>query len=228
MAESFLYKVSLALIPRLYLQLSRILFISCRLKVGGKEHLDAVVGQGGGIATFWHYSILYMFYHLRSFPAAVMVSASKDGEYIARLARLLGHTPVRGSSNQRGVAGLKHLLREVRAGKNAGIVADGSQGPARKAQAGSILLASMSGRPILPMAWAASRYKAFHSWDLTVVPLPFSTIHFQYGEPLSVPKGIRGDEVEKYRLELEHRLNLVYETAWQQVGRRPHDRPLND
>ncbi len=228
MADSFVYKASLAIIPRLYLGLSRILFISCRLKVGGKEHLDMVVRQGGGIATFWHYSILYIFYHLRSFPAAVMVSASKDGEYIARLARLLGHIPVRGSSNQRGVAGLKHLLREVRAGKNAGIVADGSQGPARKAQAGSILLASMSGRPILPMAWAASRYKAFRSWDLTVFPLPFCTIFFQYGEPLSVPKGIRGDEVEIYRLELEHRLNRVYETAWQRVGRRPHDRPLND
>lgn len=227
MASGVVYKTSLAIIPRLYLWLSRILFCSCRLQVGGKEHLDAVVGQGGGIAAFWHYSILYMFYHLRSFPAAVMVSASRDGEYIARLARLLGHTPVRGSSNQRGVAGLKHLLREVRAGKNAGIVVDGSQGPPRKAQAGSILLASMSGRPILPMAWAASRYKAFGSWDLTVVPLPFCTIHFQYGEPLSVPKGIRGEKVEKYRLELEHRLNLVYETAWDRVGQKPHDRSLN-
>ncbi len=223
MADSFAYTASLAIIPRLYLWLSRALFISCRLRVGGREHLDAVVRQGGGIATFWHYSILYMFYHLRSFPAAVMVSASRDGEYIARLAELLGHTPVRGSSNQRGVAGLKHLLREVRAGKNAGLVADGSQGPARKAQAGSILLASMSGRPILPMAWAASRYKAFASWDLTVVPLPFCTIFFQYGEPLSVPRGIRGAELEKYRLELEHRLNQIYETAWQLAGRTTHD-----
>jgi len=223
LADSFAYTTSLAIIPRLYLWLSRALFVSCRLQVGGREHLDSVVRRGGGIATFWHYSILYMFYHLRSFPAAVMVSASKDGEYIARLAELLGHTPVRGSSNQRGVAGLKHLLREVRAGKNAGLVADGSQGPARKAQAGSILLASMSGRPILPMAWAASRYKAFASWDLTVVPLPFCTIFFQYGEPLSVPKGIRGEELEKYRLELEHRLNQIYETVWQRAGRTTHD-----
>lgn len=224
MADSVFYKASLVLVPRLYLGLSRVLFVSCRLRVGGREHLDEVLRQGGGIATFWHYSILYMFYHLRSFPAAVMVSASRDGEYIARLAELLGHTPVRGSSNKRGVAGLKHLLREVRAGKNAGLVADGSQGPARKAQAGAILLASMSGRPILPMAWGASRYKAFGSWDLTVVPLPLSTIFFQYGEPLRVPKGISGEEVEEYRQELENRLNRVYETAWRQVGRTQHDR----
>jgi len=210
----------------LYLGLSRLLFLSCRCRIGGQEHLEAVLAQGGGIAAFWHYSILYMFYHLRTFPAAVMVSASKDGEYIARLASLLGHTPVRGSSNRRGVAGLKQLLREVRAGKNAGIVADGSQGPPRKAQAGAILLASMSGRPILPMAWAASRYKSFHSWDLTVVPLPFARIVFQYGEPLSVPRGVKGEELETYRQELENRLNRAYALAWSGVGRTPHDKDV--
>ena len=226
--SDFLYKASLVVVPRVYLGLSRLLFFTCRLQVGGEKHLQDVVRQGGGIATFWHYSILFMFHHLRFFPAAVMVSASKDGEYIARLAQLLGHTPVRGSSNRRGVAGLKHLLREVRSGKNAGIVADGSQGPARKAQAGSILLASMSGRPILPMVWAATRYKAFHSWDQTVIPLPFCRIYFQYGEPLHVPKGVKGDDVEKYRLELEKRLNHIYETAWERAGRTPHDGRVND
>lgn len=219
----FLYKASLIVVPRLYEGLSRIWFFTCNRQVQGREHLDEVFRQGGGIAAFWHYSILYNFYQLRSFPAAVMVSASKDGEYIARLAELLGHTPIRGSSNQRGVGGLKHLLREVRAGKNAGIVADGSQGPARKAQPGAVLLASMSGKPILPMAWGANRYKAFHSWDLTVVPLPFSRLFFHYGEPLHVPKGVKGDEVEKYRRILENRLNGVYEAAWRQAGYGAHD-----
>jgi lysophospholipid acyltransferase (LPLAT)-like uncharacterized protein len=199
------------------------LFLTCRLRVGGGQYLQDVVRQGGAIGTFWHYSILFMFYHLRAFPAAVMVSASKDGEYIARLAELLGHTPVRGSSNKRGVAALKHLLREVRSGKNAGIVADGSQGPARKAQAGAVLLASMVGRPILPMVWASTRYKAFHSWDQTVIPLPFCRIFFEYGEPLHVPKGVKGDDVEKYRLELENRLNHIYETAWGKAGQQAHD-----
>lgn len=217
------YRMSLATVPRLYLTLSTIMFATCRLQVEGEEHLQVIVRHGGGIAAFWHFSILYVFYQLRSFSAAVMVSASKDGEYIARLAQLLGHTPVRGSSNQQGVQALKHLLREVRAGNNAGIVADGSQGPARILQPGVILLASKSGLPILPMSWGASRYMAFNSWDRTVVPLPFSRINFQYGEPLFVPAGIKGAGVEEYRLELEKSLNNVYEIAWARVGRGPHD-----
>jgi lysophospholipid acyltransferase (LPLAT)-like uncharacterized protein len=219
----FWYKVSVIVVPRLYIGLSRIWFATCRVRVEGKEHLKSALENGTIIAAFWHYSMLYIFYNLRALSAAIMVSASRDGEYIAQVARLLGHTPVRGSSNQKGVSGLKKMLREVRSGNNAGIVADGSQGPARKAQAGAILVASRTGSPIVPMAWAASRYIAFHSWDKTAVPMPFCRMNFQYGEPLSVPKRIKGDEIEEYRQELENRLNRLYETAWQSVGRRPHD-----
>jgi lysophospholipid acyltransferase (LPLAT)-like uncharacterized protein len=167
--------------------------------------------------------MLYIFHNLRHLRAAVMVSASKDGEYIARVTRLYGHVPVRGSSNQKGVSGLKKMLREVRSGNNAGIVADGSQGPARQAQPGAIMVASRTGSLVVPMAWAASRYIAFNSWDATVVPLPFCRLHVCYEEPLSVPRGIGGEEIEQYRLELEKRLNQAYEQAWQGVNRNPHD-----
>ncbi len=219
MADSFFYKISLSVLPGLFSGLSRLWFGSCRVTVSGEEYLQEFVSCGGGIATFWHYSIFYLFYHLRSFPAAIMVSASKDGEYIARLLELQGHTPVRGSANRRGVSGLKRLLREVRSGKNAGIVADGSQGPPRRAQAGAVLLASRSGRPILPMVWSCSKTIVFNSWDKTVLPLPFSRIFFYYGEPMFVPDKIKGDEVEEYRLELEKRLNCLYDKSQKLGGR---------
>jgi len=219
----FWYKVSVQVVPRLYVGLSRLWFATCRVRIEGREHLETALANGTIIAAFWHYSMLYIFYNLRHLSAAIMVSASKDGEYIARVAGLLGHVPVRGSSNQKGVSGLKKMLREVRSGNNAGIVVDGSQGPARKAQAGAILVASRTGSAIVPMAWAAGRYIAFHSWDRTLVPLPFCRMNFQYGEPLYVPKGIKADEIETYRLKLEKRLNECYTRAWQQVGRSPHD-----
>jgi len=218
-----LYRFSVATVPPLYVGLSRLLFATCRIRMSGRHHLDQAVNQGTIIAAFWHYSMLYIFHNLRHLRAAVMVSASKDGEYIARVARLYGHVPVRGSSNQKGVSGLKKMLREVRSGNNAGIVADGSQGPARKAQPGAILVASRTGALIVPMAWGASRYIAFNSWDKTVVPLPFCRLHVCYEEPLSVPRGIGGEEIEQYRLELENRLNKAYEQAWQGVDRKPHD-----
>ena len=176
-----------------------------------------------GIAAFWHYSFLYLFVYLRRYPAAVMVSASKDGEYIARLAQLMGHVPVRGSSNRGGVKALREMIDHLLHGKNSAIVADGSQGPARRAQAGVILMASKSGKPIFPMAWAANRTLKFNSWDRTLVPLPFSNIVIRHGEPLLVPPAVTPAQIETCRLELEQRLNRAYEAAWNEIGLPFHD-----
>ncbi len=221
--KGFWYKFSITVLPRFYVILSRLWFASCRVRMTGREHLDKATDNGTAIAAFWHYSLFYIFYNLRSFSAAVMVSASRDGEYVARVAQLLGHMPVRGSANKQGVSGLKHMLREVRSGKHAGIVADGSQGPARIAQPGAILVASRTGSPIIPMAWAASHYIAFSSWDRLALPLPFSRIEFMYGEPFFIPAGIKAAEIESYRKDLETRLNEIYVTVWKRVGHGLHD-----
>jgi len=217
-----LYRCSLAVVPRLAAGLIRVWFATCRVKIQGEAGLQEFMGRDTGIGAFWHYSFLYFFYYFRKYPAAVMVSASKDGEYIAQLARLLGHVPVRGSSNRDGVKALREMIELLRHGRNSAIVADGSQGPARKVQAGCILMASKSGKPIFPLAWAANRCLVFDSWDRTVVPLPFATIVLHHGEPLSVPPSISSAQVEAYRLELEQRLNGLYDEVWREVGR-PHD-----
>ena len=124
---------------------------------------------------------------MRHYTATAMVSASRDGEYLARLAEKFGFATVRGSKNNKSVEGLKAMLRAVRKGSNAAIVADGSQGPPKIVQAGSILLAARTGVPIIPMVYAASSYFTINSWDRTIIPKPFSRIDFYYGEPLFVP-----------------------------------------
>lgn len=221
----FFYQASLRILPALATGLMWPWFASCRLRVRGGEEMRTLLARGeNGIAAFWHYSFLYLFFHLRAYSAAVMVSASRDGEYIARLAARFGHTPVRGSSNRRGFRALREMLVELQRGQNCAIVADGSQGPARRAQAGCILMASRSGRPIFPMAWAASRCIIFKSWDRTVLPLPFSTIVLHHGEPLYVPPDLSAEDTELWRHALEERLNQLYLAVWQELGRGPHDR----
>ena len=218
-----LYRASLAVAPRLYVTLSRLWFATCRLDVENPDVIRQVMADGGGIFVFWHYSFLYIFHHLHRYPGVVMVSASRDGEYIARVAALLGFRTVRGSSHRRGPRALRELVRHVRRGRNAGVVGDGSQGPPRRLQAGCLLLAAKSGRPILPVVWAASRYRAFRSWDRTVLPMPFSRIHLLYGTPMYVPDGLSSAELEQYRLELEEEMNELYRRAWRKVGHRCHD-----
>ena len=223
----FWYRLSLRILPGLAAGLMRLWFSSCRLRIHGSEQMYRYAADGGkGIAAFWHYSFLYNFYYLRGHPAAVMVSSSRDGEYIARLAEKFGHTPVRGSSNRRGFRALREMLVELKKGSNAGIVADGSQGPARKAQAGCILMASSSGKPIYPMVWAASRHLTFKSWDRTVVPLPFATIVLHHGAAMQVPQDLSPDGIEVWRLKLEQELNRLYDAAWGELGKGPHDHDL--
>jgi hypothetical protein len=153
-----------------------------------------------------------------------MVSASSDGEYVARLLTRLGHATVRGSKGK-GKQGYKALLEMAQwmdKGRMAVIVADGSQGPSRLAQPGAIILASRTGAPILPTAWAADRYYAFNSWDRSILPKPFARIYLSHAEPLWVAPKIRGQELEDKRLELEGSLNDLYAKVWGRFGRKEH------
>jgi lysophospholipid acyltransferase (LPLAT)-like uncharacterized protein len=216
-------RCALVLLPWLVSGLMRLWFASCRLTVRDDAAFREYAGHDTGIAAFWHYSFLFLFYYFRPYPSAVMVSASKDGEYIARLAQRMGHVAVRGSSNRGGFKALREMISQLRQGKNAAIVADGSQGPARQAQAGCILMASKSGKPIFPLAWAAKPALIFHSWDRTVVPLPFARVIVRHGEALSVPPDVNAEQVEVYRLQLEERLNALYDAAWGEFGQAGHE-----
>jgi lysophospholipid acyltransferase (LPLAT)-like uncharacterized protein len=203
--------------------LTKIWFGTCRLEIRGQETLDKVLAEGAAVVPFWHYSVFYMLHHLRQYPGVAMVSASKDGEYIARVAELLGFETVRGSGNRFGVRALKGMVDHVKQGKNAGIVADGSQGPPLKVQPGAIMLAAKSGSPIIPIVWAAKRYKVFNSWDHSVLPMPFSPMILQYGDLIYVEEHkLNAELLEKYRQRVETSMNAMYRDLWREFGRDGH------
>lgn len=223
MKKSFGYRLSLYLVPTLLAFIIRIWFFTCRVNVHGLENRKRVMDNGGcGIGSFWHYSFLYSFYHNRKEKVVAMVSASKDGEYISKLLENFAVKTVRGSRNKGGIGALKGMIRAMRNGYSAAIVADGSQGPARVLQAGCIVLSSRSGTPVVPMLWSCNRYIRIRSWDGTAIPYPFSCIEFFYGEPLQIPPKIASDEIEDYRVILEERLNDLYKEAWALQGKTEH------
>lgn len=225
MSSTLKEEILLRVVPKLLSWTMRFWFSTCRVTA----HNDGCL-EGAGtkektiIASFWHYSIIFTLYYLRKYPATVMVSASKDGEYIARLAGEFGYNSVRGSKNKKGVEALKGMLRAVLGGDNGAVVADGSQGPARVAQSGAILVAARTGRPIIPMAWSASSFYSINSWDKTLIPKPFSRMNVYFGEPIYVPKKINAEELEEYRITLEKELNLLYSTAWSHYSIDSHDK----
>lgn len=224
--KGFLYNVLLVVAPWLYAGLSRLLFATCRIRVHGGENLARCEAQAKPfVGVFWHYSVFTAVELIRGRGRGwgAMVSASQDGEFVARILARQGVVAVRGSRNRGALSALKGLIGLLRQGYNAAIVGDGSQGPPRVMQAGAILLASKSGAPILPMAVAADRYWAFRSWDRTLLPKPFARLDLWYGEPLMVPEKSGAEEIEQYRQEMQHRLNALYAQAWGKFDKDGHD-----
>ena len=87
MKEGFWYKISLRVVPFVFVWVTRIWFGTCRVKTHGQEYRSQVDKCGGPVvASFWHYTILFIFYYMRRETGVAMVSASRDGEYISRIA----------------------------------------------------------------------------------------------------------------------------------------------
>jgi lysophospholipid acyltransferase (LPLAT)-like uncharacterized protein len=194
-------------VPFLAANFIRVLRATLRLRHHGDERMREYERDGTHfILAFWHRHLLLMPYAYQGKRISVLVSQSKDGELIARTVARLGIDSSRGSSSRGGIAGMRSLLRKAEEGWDIAFTPDGPRGPLREVQPGVILAAAATGLPILPVAVAATRAKLLRSWDRFVVPLPFSTVHFVYGEPLAVAR--RGDTVEA-AAELKRRLDLT-------------------
>ena len=106
------------------------------------------------------------------------------------LVRRLGGAVIRGSSTHTGARALRdYYTALVKDQVSPVLTPDGPRGPRFKFKPGALLLAQMSGRPILPMAYAASRAWLV-KWDKFVIPKPFARIVVAIGEPVYVPRVI--------------------------------------
>jgi len=140
-----------------------------------------------------------------------LISASNDGEVIAKAAECLNIKSVRGSTNRRGVAASLELLEKLKEGNSAGIMVDGPRGPKGKVKDGIINIAKLSGVPIVPVAWM-SKDKTFltlGSWDLFRVPVgPCKTVAL-YGDPVHIPPELTKEETKVWCEKITAEMNRL-------------------
>ena len=168
------------------------------------------------IAAFWHGRMLYplrlmQVYRLRQ--ATVLISRSRDGEWISQIASRFRVLPTRGSSNRGGGQGLLEMMHRVQEGYIACVTPDGPRGPRYRAQPGVVSLAHKTGAVILPLTYSAKRRKVMRSWDGFVLPMPFSRVVVIYGEPLCVPADATTAERHAAQREVERRLQAITDMA---------------
>jgi hypothetical protein len=189
------------------------------VRVVGGEHLDAALARAASLVPcYWHQHQLYCGKYLveqraRGLTVGWLISPSVDGELGAMLVRRFGGAVIRGSSTHTGARALRDYYQAlVKDNISPVITPDGPRGPRFRFKPGALLLAQMSGRPVLPMSYAASRAWLI-KWDKFVIPVPFARIALAIGPPVYVPRVIGPAGLEGLQQQMEQELKRLYGVA---------------
>jgi hypothetical protein len=187
-------------------------------RVGVEEHDAVVAGGQRCIYTFWHGRMLPLVWYHRGCGVAVLVSRSRDGELIARMAEWLGYVTARGSSHRGGREGALEMLEWAERGRRLAVTPDGPRGPAEVVKPGLVWMAARTGYRVLPVASAATRAWVARSWDGFRIPLPFARVVIAYGTAIELPRDLDEASGEQWRRRLEEALRAATEDARRRAG----------
>ena len=187
--------------------------MTCRVKWHDKDVMESYAqGTDSWIIAMWHNCSTFAPWAMRDRGMTCMVSASRDGEYVARLGALFGNKTVRGSSSKGSSGATRAVLKLLRGGEAIALTPDGPRGPKYTVQSGVLWLAAASTSPIVPLHLEASRQWVLNSWDNHRFPKPFSTIHIGIGQPVLIDRAL-------FKENPEHAAELVRKSMMDNVNR---------
>jgi 3-deoxy-D-manno-octulosonic-acid transferase len=153
-----------------------------------------------------------------------MVARHGDAELIAGVLSRFGMRLIRGAGagyrrrKRGGAAALRVTLKALQQGTTVAMTADVAPGPARKAGNGIVMLAKLSGRPIVPCAMATNHYVTLNNWSAFTINLPFSKLGIVVGDPVRVPEDADSAALEAARIAVERGLNQATARAYELAG----------
>ena len=178
------------------------------------------------IFAMWHgqFGMLPKIKPDRPADVAAMVARHGDAELIGAVLKRFGMWLIRGAGAGRrrrdrgGAVAFRGALTALQHGTTVAMTADFAPGPARKAGDGIVMLAKLSGRPIVPCAMATSRFIALKSWSAFTINLPFSKLGIVVGDPVRVPEDADSATLEAARIAVERGLNQATARAYDLAG----------
>jgi lysophospholipid acyltransferase (LPLAT)-like uncharacterized protein len=178
-----------------------------RLKIeNDKDWMNYIRNGGVVLLCAWHqqfFSAVRPFKKYKTFNPSIMISQSRDGEIVAKMALRNGWNPVRGSSSNGGMGALKKMITNLKEKKLAVHIVDGPKGPSGIVKAGAIRLAHAANAVIVPFTVSAEKAWYFNSWDKFLLPKPFSNVLLRFGEMIKFDKVKDKESFEKQREQLE-------------------------
>ncbi|MDY6848619.1 MAG: lysophospholipid acyltransferase family protein [Geoalkalibacter sp.] len=212
MAQHFSERLISSLAPPLAASIIHLIGVFLRIDWVGKEIPQSCWDSGNRVIfSFWHEQLLLMQKSIRT-EAKVLISASKDGELIARTVSRFGLGTIRGSSTRGGMKAFRALLKEAQNPVDFAVTPDGPKGPRRQMKEGVAQLARLTGRPVIPIAFACSRGHRFRSWDRFLLPFPWGRAVFVFGEGVRAEKD---EALDDFQRRLQHAMDAANQSAEQ-------------
>jgi lysophospholipid acyltransferase (LPLAT)-like uncharacterized protein len=173
----------------------RLLAFTFRFNYLNKDLLDKTKSEHGNyIFSLWHQNLIGAIISQMGNPHAMIVSASLDGDIVAKPCEWLGHKTARGSSSKKGMKALKQMITYLRNGFPGAITVDGPRGPRHEPKPGVFELAYLARTPIVPLTVIPRKqYVAIKAWDHFRVPYPFTKFDIHFGQPIVVKKEDKED-----------------------------------
>jgi 3-deoxy-D-manno-octulosonic-acid transferase len=177
------------------------------------------------IFAMWHGQFMLLpLMHIPGLPVQAMIARHGDTAVLGAMLNSFGMDLIRGAGaggrkkDRGGMHAFRAAQEALTNGVTVAMTADVPPGPARRAGAGIVTLAKVSGRPIIPVAIASSRYQSFDTWSRFTINLPWSQCGVAIGEPIHVPADSDTTAQEHWRLAVEHGLNETTRLAYARAG----------
>jgi lysophospholipid acyltransferase (LPLAT)-like uncharacterized protein len=206
--------------------LIKLFWRTCRVvRVVGDEHMAQALQQHASvIPVYWHQHQLFCAKYLleqqsRGLRLGFLISPSVDGEIGVMVVDRFGGHSIRGSASHTGARALRDYYDAlVKNRVSPSITPDGPKGPRFVFKPGAILLSQMAQRPMVPLAYAASRASLI-AWDKFVLPWPFSRIVIAVGPPRQVPRTLPPAALTALQAEMTGELKRLFGVARDALAR---------
>jgi len=176
---------------------------------------------GTYIFSVWHDSLLMPLFFGKQPRTMALVGLHQDGSFLANTMAALNISAVRGSSSRGGAVAVRRLLAE-KSDHHLVVTPDGPRGPRREMKQGVAYLASRTGRPVVPTAFACRRFWSVGTgWTDLVIPKPWTRVVALSAQAIHVPADADRDVLDDYTARIQQAMDRLNTQATDMVAQPP-------
>jgi lysophospholipid acyltransferase (LPLAT)-like uncharacterized protein len=208
-------RIQIPIIAAIVYAVIRTLGPTIRFEVLGRNAVDELwAAKQPCIWAFWHRVIIPIAWYGRNRGIVILNTTAFDGQWTRKVIEWLGFGTAQGSSSRGGLRGLNEMAKRIEQGVDCGFTIDGPRGPRYVAKVGPVLLARMTGAPIVLFHVGVERGTTFKkTWDHFLLPSLFTRAVILGAKPIYVPKGADPETIQAKHAEMQRALEHVRDLA---------------